>query len=127
MVEVQLIGKFEIENKHLVKRNYEVSITTDCWMDTFINDEKFFSDWICPLEFFYQYLDWEKDFNNGLIHDFEYISDDNGENPIFAFKHINNRWLTYSALTKKSSDFISINEILDFFKSFEEQIFKHVK
>ena len=100
---------------------------TDCWATIIVNDEVFFEDWICPLELYFQYLDWKKDFDNGLIRDFEYISDDNEVNPILSFKVIDNKWVAYSALTKRTSSVISINEILDFFESFEVQLLKHKK
>lgn len=125
MIKVQLSGDFEFKEKDLKKRNYELSITTDCWATITVNDELFFEDWICPLELYFQYLDWKEDFNNGLIRDFEYISDDNGENPILSFNKINDKWFTYSVLTQKRSDFLTINEVLDFFESFEVQLLKH--
>ena len=125
MIKVQLSGDFEFKEKDLKKRNYELSITTDCWATITINDELFFEDWICPLELYFQYLDWKEDFNNGLIRDFEYISDDNGENPILSFNKINDKWFAYSVLTQKRSGFLTINEVLDFFESFEVQLLKH--
>ena len=125
MIKVQLSGDFKFKEKDLKKRNYELSIITDCWATITINDELFFEDWICPLELYFQHLDWKEDFNNGLIRDFEYISDDNGENPILSFNKINDKWFTYSVLTQKRSDFLTINEVLDFFESFEVQLLKH--
>lgn len=125
MIKVQLSGDFKFKEKDLKKRNYELSIITDCWATITINDELFFEDWICPLELYFQHLDWKEDFNNGLIRDFEYISDDNGENPILSFNKINDKWFAYSVLTQKRSDFLTINEVLDFFESFEVQLLKH--
>lgn len=125
MIKVQLSGEFEFLNNDLKKRNYEKSITTDCWMKIVINDELFFDDWVCPLELYFQYLDWKKDFDNELIRNFEYISDDNGENPILSFRAIGDKWVAFSELTKKTSDFITLNDILEFFESFEVQLLRH--
>ena len=60
MITVQLCGEFDFSHKDLSIRNYEKSITTDCWMKFHINEDLFFDDWICPLEMYYQYLDWKK-------------------------------------------------------------------
>lgn len=125
MIKVQLSGEFEFNEKDLKNRNYELSIITDCWVTIIINDEVFFDDWICPLEIYFQYLDWKEDFDNGLIRDFEYTSDDNGVNPILCFNKINDKWFAYSALTQKNSDFLTVNGVLDFFESFEVQLLKH--
>lgn len=127
MIKVLLSGEFEFKDKDLKNRNYELSIMTDCWATITVNDEVFFEDWICPLELYFQYLDWKKDFDNGLIRDFEYISDDNGENPILSFNKIDDKWIAFSVLTQKNSGFITKNGILDFFKSFEVQLLKHKK
>ena len=125
MIKAQLNGKFEFNEKDLNTRNYELSIVTDCWITISINGEVFLDDWICPLELYFQYLDWKRDFDNGLIKDFEYNSDDNGENPILSFNKVGDKWTAYSVLTQKTSGFITENEILHFFKSFEMQLLKH--
>ena len=127
MIKVQLSGEFEFKDQDLKSKNYELSIITDCWVSIVINDELFFEDWICPLELYFQYIDWKKDYDSGLIRDFEYTSDDNGENPILSFNKIDDKWIAYSVLTKKNSGCITKNEILDFFESFEFQLLKHKK
>lgn len=127
MIKMQLSGEFVFSNEDLQRKNYSKSITTDCWMKLVINDELFFNDWICPLELYFQYLDWKKDYKNGLIRDFEYISDDNGDNPILSFNKIGDKWIAFSALTQKNSGFITKNEIMDFFESFEVQLLKYKK
>ena len=127
MIKMQLSGEFVFSNEDLQRKNYSKSITTDCWMKLVINDELFFNDWICPLELYFQYLDWKEDYKNGLIRDFEYISDDNGDNPILSFNKIGDKWIAFSALTQKNSGFITKNEIMDFFESFEVQLLKYKK
>lgn len=127
MIKMQLSGEFVFSNEDLQRKNYSKSITTDCWMKLVINDELFFNDWICPLELYFQYLDWKEDYKNGLIRDFEYISDDNGDNPILSFNKIGDKWIAFSALTQKNSGFITKNGILDFFEAFEVQLLKHKK
>lgn len=125
MITVQLCGEFDFSHKDLSIRNYEKSITTDCWMKFHINEDLFFDDWICPLEMYYQYLDWKKNYDNGLVQSFEYTSDDNGENPILSFRQINNMWIAYSVLTKRNSDFITLHDVLNFFELFSSQLMQH--
>lgn len=125
MIKLQLIGEFVFSNKDLQKRNYSKSIMTDCWMKLVINDDLFFDDWICPLELYFQYLDWKEDYKNGVIRNFEYISDDNGNNPILCFKEIDNRWIAYSVLTNRSSNYITFQDVLYFFELFTLQLMQH--
>ena len=125
MIKVQLSGEFQFNEKDLNTRNYALSIMTDCWITININGEVFLDDWICPLELYFQYFDWKQDLDNGLIKDFEYVSDDNGKNPILSFNKVGDKWTTYSVLTKKTSEFITESDILQFFESFEMQLLKH--
>ena len=125
MIKVQLSGEFQFNEKDLNTRNYALSIMTDCWITININGEVFLDDWICPLELYFQYFDWKQDLDNGLIKDFEYVSDDNGKNPILSFNKVGDKWTTYSVLTQKTSEFITESDILQFFESFEMQLLKH--
>ena len=125
MIKLQLIGEFVFSKKDLQKRNYSKSIMTDCWMKLVINDDLFFDDWICPLELYFQYLDWKEDYKNGVMRNFEYISDDNGNNPILSFKEIDNRWIAYSVLTNRSSNYITFQDVLYFFDLFTLQLMQH--
>ena len=127
MIKVKLSGEFEFSNNDLVRKNYEKSIMTDCWMQIIINDDLFFDDWVCPLELYFQYLDWKKDFDNKVIRNFEYISDDNSKNPILGFYATGNKWKAFSALTQKYSQFITTNDVVEFFESFVVQLLKYMK
>lgn len=128
MLRVQLIGEFKFSNEDLIKRDYKKSIMTDCWMQIIINDVLLFDDWICPLEFYFQYLIWKQNVDDGKIYDFEYISDDNGTNPILSFRRVDNTWSIFSCLSKeKTNCSVSTDELLELFKLFEAQLLKHRK
>ena len=126
MIKVRLNGDFYFTNSDLVEKNYAKAIMTDCWMTIEIGDERCFDDWVCPLELYFQYLDWKKDYLKGNIHDFNYISDDNAENPILSFKFSDDNWEIFSCLYKTNQKIETI-DVLGFFDSFETQLLKHKK
>ena len=75
------------------------------FMKITINDKIFYNDWICPIEFYYQYCKWKNNCKEAYEYsDFEYVTEDNGVNPILKFQYIgNNNWRIDSCIrnTKK--------------------------
>lgn len=126
MICVQLSGEFEFSHADVMKRDYYKALTTDCWMTISINEITFYDDWVCPLEFYFQYLKWKEEFLTGNIQSFHYISDDNAINPILSFCLIDNKWVISSCLSDNHvyQEFLT-EDILNFFDSFESLLFEH--
>lgn len=126
MLIVQLSGDFVFSDADVMNQDYIKALTTDCWMTISIMDNVLYNDWICPLELYFQYMNWKKEFLAGNVQSFHYISDDNTVNPILSFHLIDDQWAISSCLTDNSfRDKLSTAEVLRFFESFETQLFKH--
>lgn len=127
-MKVQLIGEFDFTREELMSRDYAKSIMTDCWMVIEIDEKKYFDDWICPLECYFQLTDWKKGVLSGTIIDFHYISDDNDENPIFSFIFSSGLWKIESIFSQyNENNLFNTDCILDFLESFEKQLLEHIK
>lgn len=128
MFEVMLTEDFEFSYQDVARRDYAKSLMTDCLLKFAVNGELIYDDWICPLELYFQYLDWKKDLQNNNICDFYYISDDSAVNPIFSFILFENEWIFCNRLTNKKANYkFTLFEVLEFFNLFEIQLLKHQK
>lgn len=85
MIKINLKGDFRIKQEDLFNYSLEKLLSIDCWMIIKINDKIFYSDWICPLEFFAQYKKWKEEKGLNLKKSFQYVTTDNSENPILSF------------------------------------------
>lgn len=83
MINIKLIGEFKFNKLDVLNRNYIKALTVDCIMSVSIDNKLVYKDWICPLELYFQLLEWNNRIISKYNTSFHYFSDDNGVNPIF--------------------------------------------
>ena len=128
MIEVILYDDFVINYKDLKSSSLAVQLSVDCHMKITVNKKTFYDDWICPIELYFQYCEWRnkcKKMHNYC--DFNYITEDNSENPILKFQYIsNNSWLIDSCYKEyNEAVLISTEQVNNFFEQYEIQILNH--
>ena len=129
MIKINLKGDFRIKQEDLFDYSLEKLLSIDCWMIIKINDKIFYSDWICPLEFFAQYKKWKEEKGLNLKKSFQYVTTDNSENPILSFfwSPAKKSWYIDSCLKKYiDASAFSDEDLYCFFKQFENEIETHV-
>lgn len=130
MIKIKLKGNFSLREEDCFNCSTEKLLSIDCWMTIEINDKILYDDWVCPLEFYSQLKNWIKEKGLMLKKSFNYISDDNSENPILAFVWSADKgcWIINSCLKKCTEvNTFSDIELYDFFNQFENAIYMHIK
>ncbi len=130
MLNVILYDDFVIDYNDLKSSLLETQLSVDCHMKITINEKIFYNDWICPIEFYYQYCKWKNNCKESNDYsDFEYVTEDNGVNPILKFQYIgNNNWRIDSCYKEyDEANIFTTEQIKFFFDQYEIQLFEHVK
>lgn len=121
---------FTISHAALQDQSLRNLLNYDCKMRLVYDGKTLFDDWICPLELYKAMTVWKQKLLSMQFDKFEYISEDNSVNPIFAFEYIKSHhsWAFFSAIY--DVPFVSHirNEaILNFLFSYEQQLFALIK
>lgn len=125
MINIKLIGEFKFNKLDVLNRNYIKALTVDCIMSVSIDNKLVYEDWICPLELYFQLLEWNNRIISKYNTSFHYFSDDNGVNPIFSIEFCgNNKWIFKNNLTNNEFN-ISSDDVKNFYLEYRHQILLH--
>ena len=136
MIRIELYGDdfrlhandFKIYQKKLNSDIMLKLLSVDCKMKFFVDNNMFFNDWICPLEFYYQLRHWYNKILDGEFIDFHYNTMESSENPIISlvFDSNNQTWKldgTFKLYDEKK--LFVLKDLGDFYHEFYEQLLKH--
>lgn len=131
MIKIELYEDEFILNKSDLKINkYPELNSIDCKMRITIEDKIFYDDWICPLEFYYQFKSWYVDVKMGKLRDFAHETIETDNNPIilFTFDREKNQ-CTFGGTFTEYCDVktYTTQDILELFERFEIQLKAHIK
>lgn len=125
MINIKLIGEFKFNKLDVLNRNYIKALTVDCIMSVSIDNKLVYEDWICPLELYFQLLEWNNRIISKYNTSFHYFSDDNGVNTIFSIEFCgNNKWIFKNNLTNNEFN-ISSDDVKNFYLEYKYQILLH--
>ena len=99
----------------------------DCIMKIAIGKNNYFEADICPLEMLNAYREWYDSIEIGQMKDFEYITEDDGNNPVLYFKHSEEGWTIHSCWEKYlETKKFTLEEILSFFEMYKKELNKFI-
>ncbi len=126
MIKVKLIGDFKFNKLDILNRDYIKALSVDCIMSVSIDNKPVYEDWICPLELYFQLLEWDNIIINKCHTSFYYFSDDNGSNPIFSIEFCDSdKWIFKNHLANNVC-YLSDDDVKKFYLEYKYQFQLHV-